>query len=450
MSSATPDISQQPIDVVELDSEGQVARRAIGLRSSPGQVIVLDDEDCSQSPVPSRKPRFRRLSEASPSTRPVKRPRRACETPSATPTITIEVVGVDDEDAPAVDGSPESRPPGPIIRHPVRGPSTLLRRSAVQSQNPTNLSTSNSVPTNRVAHVVVEDSHCPQFGLNSTNGRTVVIEDDDDEDEVVAVRVGLNSDARRRNTVSSNDGLSSALLCANRTPRTTLSAQRNRTPWFSRSNRVLPSSTGAAPSSAPNVVAPAALRGIVSAPILSGRQLTSGLLLHLFNSHVLSSSARDMASLDIFRQALLESFDSRMVANATSGRRAAAGSFDLRHRNESSAPSGSNRRRSSSDGRNTFGAHLRDDGLTYEALSRLDDMVDNRHLGASSAQIRALPVRRAHSLDTSLTCCVCLSEVEIGEELRILPCTHQYHKKCIDVWLKRNACCPVDKRRIDR
>jgi RING-like zinc finger len=449
MSAAAPDLSQQPIDVVELDSEGQVARRAFGLRSSPGQVIVLDDEDSPELPTPSRTPSCRRLSGASASTRPFKRPRRADENPSTTPTISIDVVGVDDDNETAVPGSQGSRPSAPTIRRPLPGCANFLGGGIAHSLNSPNIPTSNLVPTNRVAGVVAEDSFCPHFDMNDMNGRTVVIEDDDDEDEVVTVCVGINSGTGRSNGVSSNDDLSSAVQCVNRAPLTPLSTLHNGTPWFLRRNRVLPPSTRAASSRAESVVAQSPARGIAAAPIASGRQLTSGLLLQLFNAHLLSSSARDMASLDIFRQALFGSLDSRMASNATSGSRAAGGSFDLRQRNELNGPSGSNRQASRRGGRNTFGAHLRDNGLTYEALSRLDDMVDDRRLGASSAQIRALPTRRASSLDASLTCCVCLSDVEIGEELRILPCTHQYHKKCIDVWLKRNACCPVDKRRID-
>ena len=33
-------------------------------------------------------------------------------------------------------------------------------------------------------------------------------------------------------------------------------------------------------------------------------------------------------------------------------------------------------------------------------------------------------------------CVVCISDFEKNENLRILPCTHEFHSKCVDKWLK--------------
>jgi hypothetical protein len=81
---------------------------------------------------------------------------------------------------------------------------------------------------------------------------------------------------------------------------------------------------------------------------------------------------------------------------------------------------------------------------------------DGRRLNRA---ICSLPVLR-HGKDTPLpeidgrapqesTCAICLSEFEDGEELRLLPCVHLYHKECIDVWMRRqgiSAACPMCKR----
>eukprot|EP00419_Tripos_fusus_P005196 CAMPEP_0172677160 /NCGR_PEP_ID=MMETSP1074-20121228/14479_1 /TAXON_ID=2916 /ORGANISM="Ceratium fusus, Strain PA161109" /LENGTH=222 /DNA_ID=CAMNT_0013494945 /DNA_START=210 /DNA_END=879 /DNA_ORIENTATION=+ len=41
------------------------------------------------------------------------------------------------------------------------------------------------------------------------------------------------------------------------------------------------------------------------------------------------------------------------------------------------------------------------------------------------------------------SCAVCLSEFEWGHMLRQLPCGHNFHRMCIDRWLKRNKVCPL-------
>jgi len=41
------------------------------------------------------------------------------------------------------------------------------------------------------------------------------------------------------------------------------------------------------------------------------------------------------------------------------------------------------------------------------------------------------------------SCAVCLSEFEWGDAMRQLPCGHNFHRNCIDKWLKRNKVCPL-------
>ncbi|EOX90781.1 zinc finger protein [Theobroma cacao] len=41
-------------------------------------------------------------------------------------------------------------------------------------------------------------------------------------------------------------------------------------------------------------------------------------------------------------------------------------------------------------------------------------------------------------------CCVCLSGMKEGDDMRVLPCLHQFHRVCVDRWLdgcRKN--CPV-------
>lgn len=43
-------------------------------------------------------------------------------------------------------------------------------------------------------------------------------------------------------------------------------------------------------------------------------------------------------------------------------------------------------------------------------------------------------------------CVVCQCEFEKREHIRVLPCDHHYHMKCIDKWLKTNRTCPICRK----
>ncbi|CAL9771735.1 unnamed protein product [Musa acuminata subsp. burmannicoides] len=45
-------------------------------------------------------------------------------------------------------------------------------------------------------------------------------------------------------------------------------------------------------------------------------------------------------------------------------------------------------------------------------------------------------------------CCICLAKYVDNEELRELPCSHVFHKDCVDKWLKINALCPLCKIKV--
>uniref|UniRef100_A0A8D9FB36 E3 ubiquitin-protein ligase RNF13 n=1 Tax=Cacopsylla melanoneura TaxID=428564 RepID=A0A8D9FB36_9HEMI len=63
--------------------------------------------------------------------------------------------------------------------------------------------------------------------------------------------------------------------------------------------------------------------------------------------------------------------------------------------------------------------------------------------------LKSLP-RQKYNKDVNYdTCVICQDNFKLGDMLRILPCSHAYHVKCIDVWLTEyKRVCPVCKRRI--
>lgn len=52
------------------------------------------------------------------------------------------------------------------------------------------------------------------------------------------------------------------------------------------------------------------------------------------------------------------------------------------------------------------------------------------------------------SLLTLQVCCICLAKYANNDELRELPCSHLFHKECVDKWLKINALCPLCKNEV--
>ena len=42
--------------------------------------------------------------------------------------------------------------------------------------------------------------------------------------------------------------------------------------------------------------------------------------------------------------------------------------------------------------------------------------------------------------DGQTTCVVCMCDFEIRQTLRVLPCSHEFHSKCVDKWLKVSIC----------
>ncbi|ELU11856.1 hypothetical protein CAPTEDRAFT_219920, partial [Capitella teleta] len=88
-------------------------------------------------------------------------------------------------------------------------------------------------------------------------------------------------------------------------------------------------------------------------------------------------------------------------------------------------------------------------GQDYETLWTVAEEMDrDRNKGLQDGEIECLPTSnyfKPTSLDDDnlLTCKICLSEFEDKEEVRRLPCLHQYHTACIDEWLRMKAQCPT-------
>jgi len=73
--------------------------------------------------------------------------------------------------------------------------------------------------------------------------------------------------------------------------------------------------------------------------------------------------------------------------------------------------------------------------------------------GASAATIRNLPSRR-YTAPTGApageqpSCAICMENYAEGDQLRVLPCRHEFHTACADKWLEIRDTCPLCRKRI--
>jgi len=79
----------------------------------------------------------------------------------------------------------------------------------------------------------------------------------------------------------------------------------------------------------------------------------------------------------------------------------------------------------------------------------IQDHRRNRRHRLPRSALKKLPIHKFKVGDPFDTCCICLDDFEEGEKLRVLPCDHGYHSKCIDPWLVKNKrICPQCRKKV--
>ncbi|KAF9614619.1 hypothetical protein IFM89_019596 [Coptis chinensis] len=77
-------------------------------------------------------------------------------------------------------------------------------------------------------------------------------------------------------------------------------------------------------------------------------------------------------------------------------------------------------------------------------LEVIDEASGNKLVPAAPSSVEALKSKKIDKHDSKRTACaVCLDEYLIGVYVTEMPCSHMYHKHCIESWLRTTNTCPL-------
>ncbi|XP_078277400.1 E3 ubiquitin-protein ligase znrf3 isoform X2 [Rhinoraja longicauda] len=84
------------------------------------------------------------------------------------------------------------------------------------------------------------------------------------------------------------------------------------------------------------------------------------------------------------------------------------------------------------------------------ALQALEKMETRKFKSKSKVSREGNNCGASDTLSSSSTsdCAICLEKYVDGEELRVIPCTHRFHKRCVDPWLLQHHTCPHCRHNI--
>ncbi|CAI9259673.1 unnamed protein product [Lactuca saligna] len=92
------------------------------------------------------------------------------------------------------------------------------------------------------------------------------------------------------------------------------------------------------------------------------------------------------------------------------------------------------------------------DNMRYEELLNLSETIGVENIGLSTERLSLLPnyiyTSGMFSKNKEESCVICQENFKFGKRVISLPCSHQYHSKCISEWLKLKKNCPICQKEV--
>ncbi|XP_065429355.1 E3 ubiquitin-protein ligase RNF43 isoform X1 [Chrysemys picta bellii] len=80
------------------------------------------------------------------------------------------------------------------------------------------------------------------------------------------------------------------------------------------------------------------------------------------------------------------------------------------------------------------------DSLQQQTMQAISQLATRKY----QARCRQATLRdSASSCSSAPVCAICLEEFSEGQELRIISCSHEFHRECVDPWLQQHHTCPL-------
>ncbi|CAN8197191.1 unnamed protein product [Coccothraustes coccothraustes] len=80
------------------------------------------------------------------------------------------------------------------------------------------------------------------------------------------------------------------------------------------------------------------------------------------------------------------------------------------------------------------------DSVQQQTLQAIGQLATRRY----QPRVRLAPRwDSASSCSSAPVCAICLEEFSEGQELRIISCSHEFHRECVDPWLQQHHTCPL-------